>query len=362
MLKSKLSFVIICSTLLFSVACKKQKGKENTIPLSFKVDVPQSMINTAVVGGRSVDENDGSEIYEMLGVFVKVGQDAAEIVDNIVQGLKKHQIDRALSKDFDGGDGKTKNVTVTEQVVFEGETWDLNAVVTDVESGNVGLQVFWNAGVKRGVAILNPYVLNNNDNTNHQDAMYKVAYSEVENAYDAQMIVSVTVEEAEEKWGINRLKLFVGKNGDQYDIYGNSNHPTAQLFEASPVARNYAFVAKSNDAKGISVAKVAIPLSTETEGTHAMLEANSIKSIISDYYWADNDSTGMDSTTLAAHVSAVDAFTAKALQPAYFSEAEGFLGAGPDSLPTDFSTTFIDLSLLNCFVPKNIAAMTVSFN
>lgn len=359
---------VLCLTLVFT-SCKKKRGKENTLPESFTVEVPASMTNTIDLsayvdgdGGRSTEtENLGASIYQMLGVFVSVGKNGAETVDAIVQGLKTHQIDRKMSVDYTGDDERKKSLVVTEDVAFEGETWGLNAVVTDIESNETAMQVFWTPGEKKGIAIIKLYALNQKEHSEMPNTMYRVDYSEVEAGYEQQMIVSLVAETPTEEWGIDRLKLFVGKNGNNYDIFGNSNHPDVDILDTKE-DRNYTFVAKSDDSKGISVAKVAIPSSTITTNTHTMLEDNSIAEVIKGLFWADIDTINANDATMTTLHATIDEYTANAEQPAYFRQTAGFVGAGKANQPSDFSDDFVDLSGLNAYVPKEVRDLVLSFN
>lgn len=362
----RLSVLLLLAVCVIAVSsCKRSQGKEDTLPNSFVIDIPESLSNSAldaVTGNRSSDNLDGEELYELLRVFVRVGEDAAETINEIINGIRDNNIDRAMNTNFDGGDGRQKNLTVTENVDYNGTTWGLKAVISDVESGNVAMQVFWTPGTMEGIAILKPYELDRNDHVDHPDAMYMLEYTETTADYDKQMIVSITVDEPEEDWGIDALKLFVGKTGDIIEVRGNSNHPGVSLVNQNITTdRNWAFVGRCDEAKTISVAKVGIPASTETTNTHAMLEANSIANIIEGEFWAMYDTTAWSQLHIDSAQTIVNNYVAAAQQPAYFSDADGFINAGPANQPTDFSDDFVDLSALNPYIPANIKALAISF-
>ena len=56
------------------------------------------------------------------------------------------------------------------------------------------------------------------------------------------------------------MKMFVGKKGDQVDVYGNSSHPNAK-FLTEKVGYNWAFVASGSASEDIAVVELGLPLS-----------------------------------------------------------------------------------------------------
>lgn len=57
------------------------------------------------------------------------------------------------------------------------------------------------------------------------------------------------------------LKMFAGKKGDIVDVYGNSNHPNANLFDETKKGFNWALASYGNENSDIGVAEVCLPAS-----------------------------------------------------------------------------------------------------
>ena len=58
----------------------------------------------------------------------------------------------------------------------------------------------------------------------------------------------------DDEFSMRNLRMFVGKKANIVDVYGNSNHPRANLFNENAVGFNYAFVASSDANENIAVA------------------------------------------------------------------------------------------------------------
>jgi len=266
---------------------------ESILPESFGVDIPSSISNPNLVsggrkGGRQEEDLSGNEIYNHLGLFIAVGEGASDIVESIIIGIRRYNIERVQVLSYTGDeDGRTKNMVVEQDVAFEGTTWQYQMTITDADSegnddGGNAMQVFWNNSPIKGVAILKPYNINRNDSEPNQ-AVYRVDYSEVgEFGYDAHMEVSIAdlpVADPEELYAMSTLKMFVGKKGDIVDVYGNSNHPNAEFF-AGDTGFNWAFVASGEETEDIGVAEVGLPPSELDNSSRAViLDEYSIRNV-----------------------------------------------------------------------------------
>ncbi len=102
----------------------------------------------------------------------------------------------------------------------------------------------------------------NREDNGDVNAVYKIDYSELESAYDARMIVEVSVTGNDDEWSLNKIKLFAAKIGDEFVLYGNSNHPNVGSVFLLTYEPNYVFTAKSNETDDIAVAEIALPPST----------------------------------------------------------------------------------------------------
>ena len=68
------------------------------------------------------------------------------------------------------------------------------------------------------------------------------------------MVVSITNIQDEDEGFLDNMKMFVGKNGDLIDVYGNSNHPELTILDPDfQGGRSYAFVARGDQAVMSSV-------------------------------------------------------------------------------------------------------------
>ena len=205
--------LFIFSSLLFTLSCKKKKGKEDTLPPKMTIDVPSS-INDGSSGkilDIQVDTLGGEEIYQNVRLFVFVGVAASQFIQEVVDGIRTYQIDRALETSFEGDDGREKDLVVIENTTFEGNNYELALTISD--AGSKALQVFWNTNPVEGVAIADPYVLDQSGF--NLGVKYKVHYSAAETAYEEQMIVEIDNFPIipNDNGSMDNLKLFVGKNG-----------------------------------------------------------------------------------------------------------------------------------------------------
>ena len=343
---------------------------ESILPENFSVDIPDAISNeNVVVNGRyrsartAADTLRGNDIYEHLGSFIHIGEAAAEIVEDIILGIRIYNINRPMVLSFEGDDdGRTKNLVVEADPEFDGESWDFMLTITDADSegnddGGKALQVFWNHTTDpiKGIAILKPYNINRQDDADAGDATFRIDYSEAgEHGYDAHMIVSIaelpTPDPLDEPWAMDGLKMFAGRNGDVVDVYGNSNHPNA-IFFAGNAGFNWAFVASGNDADDIGVAEVGLPPSNLDDPTrNVLLEFYSIKNVftreINDVW------PGLDQ-------SIIDAYLFNTAAPGYF-DSDGFI-AGGTSPGEDWDVLAERLQDLSPYNPKEISSLSLSF-
>ena len=366
-----ISFVLItglaCS-MLFS-SCENNPDatpKEDILPTSFSVDIPSSISNKNLKGGRIGRSKDdmikGNDIYVNLGTFIAVGEEASKLVEGFIEGIRKHKIDRVISLTYVGeDDNRTKNLVVVSQSTFEGKTWDYQLTITDADSenqadGGKALQIFWNkSSAVEGIAIIKPYNCDRKKNAGSKDALFRIDYSELSAlGYDAQMEVSIAglpLNPLTDPFAISTLKMFVGKKGDVVDVYGNSNHPNAVLFTGS-VGFNWAFVASGNETKDTGVAEVGLPPSKlNSSDRKVLLKDHSIKSVFTkeiNTAWP-----GIDPVLLETYLSDTAA-------PGYFSKAKGFLSGGV-SPGAEWDVLKTRLDALSPYNPKATSELVVKF-
>ena len=373
MKKKSLLFLLFCLALALFFGCKKDEEeppKDNILPANMTIDIPESISNSS--GGQKCTSEDiepicGDSIYEMLRVFIYIGEASADLINEIATALNQYNINQAMSDSYiSDEDGRTKNFVVVENVTYNSVNWEFELTIADNESGGKALQLLWNnTSPVKVIAILNPHNCNYNDNA-PSDLMYKVEYSEVgDMGYEKHMIVSITNAPMEDTFSIDNLKMFVGKTGDIIDVFGNSNHPNAVLIDPNYTGGfNWAFVARGDDVKDIGVAKVGLP--------PCIYEYNSADSIFDPgpysifnvlkreikAYWKDS----VDVTDQSVLDSLINIYIQNTQAPAYFND-NGFISCGTNipTNPAGFTTEFIDLSGLTPYKPKDINDLVIEF-
>ncbi|MBI5219804.1 MAG: hypothetical protein HY958_12830 [Bacteroidia bacterium] len=350
-----LSAIVLIFSLLFTLSCKKksEETKSNIVPSTFKVDVPSAINSATATGSKSIETDtlSGNVIYANLRTFIHVGCVAADAVNTIMVAIYTHNINQAMTFDYvSNEDQRTKHVVVIEGASFGGTSYQFKMTITD--QGSNAIQVFWNTNPIKGVAILNPYNINKNWGATYASTMYMVEYSEAgENSYQKQMTVSIANFPLipGNTNSINNLKMFVGKNGNQLTLWGNSNHPNATIINPAQVGKDYAFVAHSDAGLNIGVAKVGITPTDHTTTTD-IFTTYAVKNVIDEDFYA----------VYGVHLP--NSFLANAEAPAYFVAPQGYVSCGT-SIPNNsgFTSTFNNLDGLTPYIPNDVKNLTLSF-
>ena len=372
-LKSPLLAVLF---VLAFVACEttpEVAPQSDILPEHFGVDIPSSLSNNTLPGGRISNGRtstngraadnavEGGEVYEHLGVFIHVGESAAEIVEDIITDIRIYQINEAMSFSFESDeDNRVKNVDIVKGAEFEGEPYEYKLTLADAESttnvdGGKGLQIFWNRSPIKGVAIIKPYNIDRLHYADAGEAIFRIDYNSLGNAnYDATMMVSIAnlpLEEPEvDVYSMRGLKMFVGKRNSKIDVFGNSDHPNAQFF-TDDSGFNWAFVASGDELSNLGVAEVGLPPSLLDESSRAvLLEDYSIKNVFTNQItevWP-----GIDQELL-------DEYLRNTEGPGYFN-ADGFVGGG--AAPSEeWDALDQRIQVLSPFNPKTVAELVVEF-
>ena len=368
-----ISFVLIVGLAfsMFFSSCESNPDvtpQEDILPTSFSVDIPSSISNKNLTGGRiggriKDDSLRGNDIYENLGTFIAVGEESAKLVEAFIEGIRKYKIDRVVSLTYVGeDDNRTKNLVVVSNSSFEGKTWGYQLTVTDADSedqadGGKALQIFWNKSTTvEGIAIIKPFNCDRTENANSKDAVFRIDYTEASDlGYDAQMEVLISGLPVEnplsDPYSISTLRMFAGKKGDIVDVYGNSNHPNAILFSGT-VGFNWAFVASGNEVKDAGVAEVGLPPSKlNSSDRKVLLKDYSIKTVFTNEIKAVWP--GIDPVLLNSYLSETSA-------PGYFSKAKGFLSGGV-SPGAEWDILKARLEALSPYNPKQVSELLVGF-
>ncbi|MEQ8425483.1 MAG: hypothetical protein RIA63_12285 [Cyclobacteriaceae bacterium] len=142
--KSILSTLFLGITVFLVSSCDENADlttQQDLLPESFRIEIPTAISNADYaeggrMSGRTKDDMlQGNDIYENLGTFIAIGDGAAEIVEGIIIGLKRHKIDRVLTLSFiSEDDNRVKNLVVESNVEYEGTLWEYQLTMTDAES------------------------------------------------------------------------------------------------------------------------------------------------------------------------------------------------------------------------------------
>ena len=358
MKKISLILTVLFALSVVFTSCKKDKDLINAdiVPVKFKVDIPNSISNNASKADKDGVLN-GNDIYCHLTTFIAAGEEAADIVQEIMTAIREYDLDQAMTFSFQSEeDGRTKHVVIIENSEFEGQVWEYQLTLTD-EGGGKGMQIFWNNSPVKGIAILNPYNLDRTiDNEwNNENTMCRIDYSEAETDYEAQMIVYISglvlpdPNIGENRFAMETMKMFAGKNGDIIDVYGNSNHPNASFFDENTVGFNWAFVAAGDESNDRGVAEVGLPPSIldETDRT-VLLETYSIYNVL----YQELIELGYSEDDILDFIVNTEA-------PGYFNES-GFVAAGT-SPSSAYDAAEASMQGLTPYNPVLVSNLTIQF-
>lgn len=374
----------VVTTMMFSSCDEKNVDpKENygILPENFKVDIPSSLSNSSFKSANfKSTENDtfsGNEIYRHLNTFIAVGEGAADIVEAVMWAIHVYNIEDVIYLSYTSDDdNRVKNLDVKSNVTYKGREWEYVITITDAESeseadSGIAMQVFWSKNPVEGIAVIKPYNLNRDDRSNVPTAIFSIEYSEkgIGN-YEKYMIVEIaglpmTSEINNDRFAMETLKMFVGKNGDIVDVYGNSNHPNAQFNynDNESVGFNWAFVASGNDASDIAVAELGLPASTaDITSRTAILEDNSVKKVLTremtNSIVAEYAAKGI--TLIPSEVAAVlTPYLKNADAPGYFN-SDGFIQGGT-APSNDYSVLETRIKDLTPYNPVEVSNLEISF-
>lgn len=362
-----LTLILLVTLLLFSVSCDDSIDTPapgaNILPERFSIDIPESIANpdaaSGRLAGRTAEDLNGNEIYELLSLFIAVGEQSGQLVEAVIGGAAQFA-DQAFFISYQSDDdGRTKNLTVTEGASYEGVDYEFSLTIVDAESvanadGGNALQVFWDKTVIKGVAIIKPFNYDRIKDAAAGDAIYRIEYSEDSENYDAEMIVTIDnlplANPLEDPYSISTLKMFVGKDGDVVDVFGNSHHPNAAFFTDTR-GFNWAFVASGIHNGNLGVAEVGLPPGNlDSDDRSVLLVEHSLKNVFTDQILLAFPN--IDQSLIDQYLTNTDA-------PGYFN-ADGFIQGG-DSPNTIFNPLVDRIGDLAPFNPADIAALEIVF-
>ncbi len=362
---SILASFAVAIALIFS-SCEKTDpipSEESILPEKFSVAIPDaiSQDGSSKKSYSAIDTLNGNEIYRHLTFFINVGESGAEIVEDIIRGIRIHRINRPMSLTFTGDDdGRDKNLEVIEGVFYEGIQWDFQLNLTDAasegdEDGGFAMQIFWNRSPRKGIAILKPSNIDVNTRPMWENTVFQVEYSEAgEKGYDAHMMVAVSglplAHPLVDPYSMSGMKMFVGKKGDIVDVYGNSDHPNAVFF-TEETGFSWSFVAAGDDEKNIGAAEVGLPPSNLDETSRDVLLGDySIKNVFTNQIY--NLWPFIDQASIDAYLYNTEA-------PGFFASG-GFVQGGT-SPGDEYDEVEARLPLLSPYNPDVISDLNIQF-
>lgn len=342
------------------------KSSNEGLPQKFTVDIPSSLSNVESRKMASTGEFSGADTYEHLRSFIALGEMGAEFIEEIMIGIATYGLYNPMDITFiSDDDGRDKHLVVVDDVTFENKSYDHMVSMSDLASESnpdkgLAMQVFWNDNPVEGIAILKPYNWDRIHDEQIPNTILRIDYSETgEYGYDASMIVSIADWEYDnsfDQFAIDNLKMFVGKNGDNIDVYGNSNHPNAWLFMDDTTGLSWAFVASGSENSNIGVAEVGLPWSfVNSDSRKVILEDYSIKNVFTmqiNRWFKETYGIEPDATQLSALLQETEA-------PGFFNSA-GFVSGG--ALPSSEYQPYVDnINDLTPYNPYEIANLKIRF-
>lgn len=365
----KFATLILVVVFVFS-QCTEDDGLEKEtndgLPETFTVDIPSSLSNIETKKSATDDDFSGEDIYEHLRNFIALGESGAELIEEIMNGISTYGLNEPMDFTFLSDDDlRNKHLVVVDDATFEGKTYDHFVSLSDVDSeGNedkgIAMQVLWNNSPVEGLTILKPYNLDRIHDAQTPNTVLRIDYSETgESGYEASMIVAIANWEYGndfDRFAINNLKMFVGKNGDEIDVYGNSNHPEGWLFMDDTTGLSWAFVASGSENDDIAVAEVGLPWNfVDNDSREVILSEYSIKNVFTiqiNKWFKNSYGVEPDATQLSTLLQDVD-------PPGFFNNT-GFIGGG--TMPGDEYQSFVNnIASLVPYNPKSIADLEIAF-
>lgn len=379
-LRNILSLGLILIAIMFQSCKKMDLNKSNQdsgiLPARFKVEIPASLSNISATTKNTKSATSGlqaqsdtlmgDEIYRQLNFFIAVGAGAADIVQGVIGSIVMYHIDKAMTVSFQSDDDRRiKNLVVVENAEFDSRLWEYELTISDAlseseaDSGK-GIQIFWNTSPIEGIAILKPYNINRDKNGNALNTMYRIDYSEVPTSqYESTMMVEIAdlpmPAATVEPFALKGMKMFVGKKGDNVDVFGNSDHPNAKFY-TDRSGFSWSFVASALKTQNIGVAEVGLPPSNlDASDRNVILKDYSIKNVLTteiDQWFLDKFGFMPDSTGLAGYLKDADA-------PGFFAD-HGFVqgGIAPSA---EYSPLVERINLLSPYNPKSVNELDIQF-
>ncbi len=368
----KPALAVLFALMLVFAACKKEniQDKQNILPGKFKVDVPQSLSSDEQQKLYSRDDTVmGPQVYHHLRLFIHVGEFGADLVQDIINTIRKYNLSQEMSFSYTSDDdNRVKNVIIVANQKFENRTWEYKMTVTDAENeqnqgDGLAMEIYWNTNPVEGIAIINFKNLNANVGNKYTKTMFRVEYSEnPETTMGYEEIMRVMISDwptdSTNRFSLKNLMMFVGRIGDRVDVYGNSDHPYAWLLIPDNPGLDWAFVAASNRVEDIAVAEVGLPPNTlNTTQRSVILGQYSLKNVLTNEireWFHRRFHIYPDSASLAHYLHNADA-------PGMFNK-NGFVQGGGTPPSKDYQVLIDAIKELTPYNPYIVAQLHITFS
>lgn len=354
-----------------SKASDEKPDSNNQFPERLTLDIPaelSTLSNTKSATVAADEKFDGKAMYANLRMFIGIAHGGAAYLDAMMNAIRVHKLNQPLDLEYADKDdnGRVKHLFVKEDQRYAGTDYRFGLSVTDVADENagdgLGLQIFWSGNPVKGVAIIKQKHLDH-ANTNLGNAIIMIEYTEAPiSDYDATMVVSIAdldlKSPSEDKFSADRIKLFVGKKGSIYDLYGNSNHPNAYFGTKQPavIGLNYAFIASADDANKRAVAEIGLPpMSLQAVTKSEIIDAYTVRKVLVEAVSREFNLSLQETENSEAFKNAVLNID----PPAFFANSEIVAtGTAPSA---DYDSLLVRKNTLSPFSPKIVSSMNISF-
>ena len=370
-MKNKYLFLFILLASIFS-SCKDNDTitvpLTGVIPGNVIIDIPEALSKTDsmnLVKNDSATLINGTKIYENLRNYIYIGEASSLMMQNTLNKVSELNIKQTMNTSYlSTKDNRIKNVSVHEQVSYSDSrsVWDFELIISD--NGNKALEIVWNLSPLKGIVTMQPHYLNLNNLDLDNETMYKITFNSAGNdMYEETVEIEIAGLPVNEVHSLNpdNLKMFVGKNADTIDVYGNSNHPNAVLYDSTNTyGLNWMFIARADQDLNIGVAKIALPYANEFDTTDVWTEYAMDVVISKDAhkYWdprvGDFGQPYVDSI--------IGVYMQNTNSPAYY-DTTGFVSCGKDSIPDHsiYTDDFLNLPGAGTYIPNDIKELTIKF-
>ncbi len=360
-IKSKLIIIVLIGAL-FSISCEELSIEPDTqiadqsFPTDINLELPSAISSSEILKSYKVLSAAG--IHNYLRNFVDIGYQTIEVINSSYQRINAVVPQGASEFTYTGLDGKTKLVSIANNVLVDSVLWDYRMEVYNNSFANLALQIFWNAETTEQLIFCNLNLLNQYKMEDHPNAIITIEYnSELgTKSYESSVFIGVsglTISE-QNPYAPNNIKLFFGINNQIIDFIGSSNNPNTTLYNTSLKGKNWSFRGKTDVTKNLAVLELALP-DTELDIEENLMLNFSLKNVILQELRTEYNYVGFTDEEVLSDRN-ID--IANIESPAYFN-SEGFQGSGT-GIPSEY-LHLTDFEILTPFIPLLVKNYEVAF-